>query len=142
MEKNKQSEVKKEIYVDPRHEEHAFDLPFWRDNEKLWALEVPVEDMKTAELLWILEVPFWEDGQGNIVITPKEVIENLDKYPEHRDRIQKSDTAHPLDIMQNKKGRWLTLDGLHRLVKLVLEGKKIVRVRKIPPELIHLTARD
>ncbi|MDO8617748.1 MAG: hypothetical protein Q7N87_02575 [Candidatus Uhrbacteria bacterium] len=133
---------KKKIYVDPRHDEHAFDLPFWRDNEKLWALKVPVEEIEINELLWIFDVPFWEDKDGNIVITPNEVIRDLDKYPDHRDRIKNSNTSHPLDIMKNKKGEWLTLDGLHRLVKLFLEGKKTVRVRKIPPELIHLTARD
>ncbi len=132
----------KKIYVDPSHEEHAFDLPFWRDNQKLWALQVPVEEMSINELLWILEVPFWEDETGNIVITPREVMENQDQYPYHRDKIREADTSYPIDIMQNKKGEWLTLDGLHRLVKLVLEHKTRVRVRKIPRELIHLTARD
>ena len=73
------------IYVDPRHTEHGFDLPFWRDNEKLWALEVPVEKMNIDELLWILDVPFWEDEKGDIVVTPNEVIGNPDKYPIHRD---------------------------------------------------------
>jgi len=136
------SHENKGIHVDPRHQEHAFDLDFWRDNEKLWALEVPVEDMDINELFWILDVPFWEDKDGNIVITPSEVINNLDKYPEHRDRIKTADTTHPLDIMKNKKGKWLTLDGLHRLAKLIIEGKQTIRVRKIPPELIHLTARD
>lgn len=105
-------------------------------------MEVPEETMSINELRWILDVPFWEDGDGNIVITPNEVIHHLDKYPEHRDRIRASDASHPLDIMKNKKGEWLTLDGLHRLVKLILEGKTTVRVRKIPPELVHLTARD
>lgn len=132
----------KEIYVDPRHTEHSFDLPFWRDNEKLWALDVPAEDMDVGELMWMLDVPFWEDEEGNIVITPKDVIHNLDQYPGHRDRIMSSDTSKPLDIMRNRKGEWLTLDGLHRLVKMVLTGESSVRVRKIPPEIIHLTARD
>lgn len=140
---NEESEdKKKEIYVDPRHTEHSFDLPFWRDNSKLWALEVPVEEMSIDELRWIMDVPFWEDEDGNIVITPNEVIQNLDKYPDHRDRIQNSDPSFPLDIMKNKKGEWLTLDGLHRLVKEMLDGKIVVRVRKVPPELVHLTARD
>lgn len=134
--------AKKEINVDPRHEEHAFDLPFWRDNEKLWALDVPVEEMLVDELLWILDVPFLEDEQGNIVLTAREVMDNLDQHPGHRKRLDACDTSFPLDIMKNKKGRWLTLDGLHRLMKLVMAGKINVRVRKIPPELIHLTARD
>lgn len=137
--------MKNEIYVDPRHEEHAFDSSvssFWRDNEKLWALEVPVEDMNASELVWMLDVPFWEDDEGNIVLTPRGVMDNLERYPKHRDRMAQSDTSYPLDIMKNKKGEWLTLDGLHRFAKLVLDGATTVRVRKIPPELIHLTARD
>ncbi len=132
----------KAIYVDPRHEEHAFDLPFWRDNQKLWALEVPVEEMSIEEFTWILDLPFWEDEVGNIVITPKEVITNPDKYAAHWARINSADTSYPLDIMKNKHGKWLTLDGLHRLVKLILDKKTVVQVRKIPPEMIHLTARD
>lgn len=134
--------MKKDIYVDPKHTEHSFDLPFWRDNQKLWNLDVPVEDMNVDKLLWILDVPFWEDEEGNIVITPNEVINNLDNYPKHRDRIQSADTSHPLDIMKNKNGQWLTLDGLHRLVKLILDNESTVKVRKIPPEIIHLTAKD
>lgn len=86
---------KKEIYVDPRHEEHSFDLPFWRDNNKLWALDVPVEEMDIDELLWILDIPFWEDEDGNIVITPNEVINNLDDFPYHRDKIKNCDTSYP-----------------------------------------------
>lgn len=138
----KKEKNKKEIYVDPRHTEYAFDLPFWRDNEKLWALKVPVEEMNIIELMWILDVPFWEDADGNIVFTAREVMNDIDNYPEHRDKIKAADTSYPVDIMKNKKGKWLTLDGLHRLVKLVMEGKRTIRVRKIPPELIHLTARD
>lgn len=132
----------KAIYVDPKHKEHAFDLPFWRDNQKLWALKVPEEEIRIDELLWIFDTPFWEDERGNIVITPNEVINNLDQYPSHRDRIAAADTSYPIDIMKNKKGKWLTLDGLHRLAKLVMEKASIVKVRKIPPKLIHLTARD
>ncbi len=135
-------EKEKDIYVDPRHEEHSFDLPFWRDNKKLWALDIPIEDMDINELLWILDVPFWEDEGGNIVLTPREVMRDLDSYPEHKKRITESDTTYPLDIMKNKRGEWLTLDGLHRFVKLYSEGVSVVHVRKIPPEIIHLTARD
>ena len=75
-------------------------------------------------------------------VTPNEVINNPNKFREHRDKIQAADTSFPIDIMKNKKGKWLTLDGLHRLVKLFLNKETKVRVRKIPPELIHLTARD
>jgi len=138
----KKNEPKKEIYVDPRHKEHSFDLKFWRDNKKLWALDVPVEEMDIDELLWILDIPFWEDKDGNIVIIPNEVINNLDDYPYHRDKINNCDISCPIDIMRNKKGKWLTLDGLHRLVKMFLNKESKIQVRKIPQELIDLTAKD
>ncbi len=144
METNKHDrrDIKKDIYVDPRHEEHSFDLPFWRDNEKLWNLDVSIETMDNNELLWILDIPFWEDEEGNIVITPREVIDNLDKFPYHRDKINQCDTSYPIDIMKNKKNNWGILDGLHRFVKLYIAGESKIQVRKIPPEIIHLTARD
>lgn len=137
-----QDKEQKEIYVDPRHEEHAVNLPFWRDNNKLWALDVPVEEMPVNDFVWMFDVPFWEDPDGNIVISPREVMENMDAFPFHRDKIMNADTSFAIDIMQNKHSKWVTLDGLHRLVKLVMQGIQIVRVRKIPPELVHLTARD
>jgi hypothetical protein len=134
--------TKKNIYESPLLKEHGFNLPFWRDNNKLWALKVPVEEMEINEFLWIFDLPFWEDEEGNIVITPREVIKNPDNYPYHTNKILECDTSYPIDVMKNKKGRWLTLDGLHRLVKLYLNKKTKVLVRKIPPEIIHLTARD
>lgn len=133
---------KKEIYVDPRHIEHGFNLPFWRDNNKLWALEVPIEEIDINELLWILDLPFWEDKDGNIVITPNQVINNLNAYPEHQNKIQNCDASYPIDIMKNKNNKWLILDGLHRLVKMFLNKETKIQVRKIPPELIHLTAKE
>jgi hypothetical protein len=34
------------------------------------------------------------------------------------------------------RGRWLLLDGLHRLTKAKMTGQKKVKVRKIPREAI------
>ena len=140
--KNNSNKSKNDIYVDPNHEEHSFDLPFWRDNNKLWTLDVPTEEMDINDLKWILDIPFWEDEDWNIVITPNEVISNLDEYVYHRDKIYNCDASYPIDIMKNKKWKWLTLDGLHRLVKMILKNETKIKVRKIPPEIIHLTAKD
>lgn len=142
MSKEDKLDPNKATYVDPRNKEHGFDFPFWRDNQKLWALKVPVEEIDIKELSWMVDFPFWEDSKGNIIITPKEVIDNPKKYSYHWNKVKKADTSYPLDIMKNKKGKWCTLDGLHRLVKLILKKELKVKVRKIPPELVHLTARD
>ena len=57
------------------------------------------------------------------------------EYKEEYSRTMKADLSHPIDIMKNK-GRWLVLDGLHRLVKLAILGEKKVKVRIIPREKI------
>jgi hypothetical protein len=43
--------------------------------------------------------------------------------------------------MENK-GRWLILDGLHRLMKLSVEGEEKVKVRIIPREKIPEILKD
>ncbi|MDD2935156.1 MAG: ParB N-terminal domain-containing protein [Candidatus Pacebacteria bacterium] len=103
--------------------------------EKVWALDISVEKMNIEELVWHFETPFlwWGDEVYNL--KPIEVIENPEKYKREYDRTMKADLSHPIDIMENK-GRWLILDGLHRLMKSFILGKKQVNVRIIPPEKI------
>ncbi|MGH7141440.1 MAG: glycosyltransferase [Minisyncoccia bacterium] len=104
------------------------------DNEKVWALDVPTEEMDITELAWHFDVPFlWEDGVYNL--TPREVIEHPKAHEKEYDRTMRADFAHPIEIMHNKE-RWLILDGLHRLMKASMLGDKIVRVRKISRERI------
>jgi|SRR3989344_152479 len=101
------------------------------DNKKVWALNYPVEEINTEELTWHFEIPF--HGYGNEIynLKPIETIDNPKKYNEEYGRTMKSDLSYPIDIMQNK-GRWLILDGLHRLMKAKILGMKKVKVRKIP----------
>lgn len=103
--------------------------------EKVWALDVPTEEMNIDELIWHFDVPFlWENG-GVYNLTSREVIKHPEAHQEEYDRTMNADLVHPIDIMQNK-GRWLILDGLHRLMKASLLSMKTVRVRKIPRERI------
>jgi ASC-1-like (ASCH) protein len=103
--------------------------------EKVWALGVPVEEMDIRELTWHFAVPFlWENGVYNL--TSQEVIDSPDAHAKEYERTMKADLIHPIDIMQNK-GRWLILDGLHRLMKADILGMDKVQVRKIPREHIR-----
>lgn len=113
--------------------EVGFDFSW--DNEKVWELDVPVEETNILELEWHFDVPFWSTLGGYYDLSPNEVLANPGKYSTEFERIMKADMSHPLDIMF-WKSRWLMLDGLHRLVKAKQEGKKKVRVRKIPVEYI------
>lgn len=101
---------------------------------KVWALEVPVEEISADELSWHFDIPFWGEN-GTYNLTPREVIDNPQTHKEEYERTMRVDTSHPIDIMENK-GRWLILDGLHRLAKQVISGEKTVIVRKIPRDKI------
>ncbi len=109
---------------------------------KVWALEEPTVEMDINDLLWHFDIPFWEkEGTDDYNLIPWDVI----KYPEiektHFAKVQAADLVHPIDIMENK-GRWLILDGLHRLVKSYMQGKKTVSVRKIPRSRIPEILKD
>lgn len=102
--------------------------------EKVWALDIPAEDMNMSELIWHFSIPFlWENGVYNL--KPQDVIDNPDKHKDEYVRTMKADLVHPIDIMQNN-GRWLILDGLHRLMKSAILEMDRVRIRKIPRERI------
>ncbi len=100
------------------------------DEKKVWALNEPVTEIPISELEWHFDIPFlWENGVYNL--TPREVINNQQAHTEEYNRTMDSDIAYPIDIMENK-GRWLILDGLHRLMKLSIQGEDKIKVRKIP----------
>lgn len=119
-------------------EDVGFDF-HWSE-EKVWKLNVSVEEMPISELEWHFDVPFWFTENGYYDLKPREVIENPEKWKEEYDRTMNSNLDYPLDIM-HWKNRWLLLDGLHRLVKAKILGLKSVKVRKIPKEAIPLITK-
>lgn len=115
--------------------EVGFDF-HWSE-KKVWALDVPVEEVDILELEWHFDVPFWNTPDGYYDLTPNQVLSDPERYKAEFDRTMKSDLKYPLDIMFWKNS-WLLLDGLHRLVKAKQLGMKKVKVRKIPVESIPL----
>lgn len=115
-------------------EDVGFDFDW--DSKKVWALDLPTVQMDIEDLVWHFDIPFWDkDNTDDWNLTPWEVIGGADNAKGHRDRISKADLSHSIDIMKNK-GKWLILDGLHRLVKAHTLGMKQVNVRIIPREKI------
>ena len=111
------------------------------DECKVWGLDVPSEEMPAVDLVWHFDIPFLQLRPDGHYLTPRQVIDRPDDYPGEYQRTIRADTAYPIDIMR-WKGRWLILDGLHRLMKQTIEGAEVVRVRKIPPGAIPLILRD
>lgn len=124
--------MKKEQDIPQIIKDVGFD--FGWSEEKIWKLDVPAEEMDINELTWHFDIPFlWEDGVYNL--KPQEVIDNSEEHKREYERTMRADLSHPIDIMENK-GRWLILDGLHRLMKANILKMKKVNVRKIPRKLI------
>ena len=121
-------------------EEVGFDFRW--DNKKVWALEVAPEQIPISELTWHLEIPFLAvDKPWGWELTAQEVLDNPEKYTYQIERTNNADTSYPIDIMMNK-GRWLILDGLHRLMKHVMNGDEKVMVRKIDRTFIPQIQKD
>ena len=103
--------------------------------EKVWRIDVSVEEMSIKQLEWHFDIPFlWENGEV-YNLTSREVIEKPNAHKAEYDRTMKADLSYPIDIMENK-GRWLILDGLHRLMKASILGMQTVKVRKISRDYI------
>ncbi len=114
-------------------EKVGFDFS-WSE-KKVWELDVPVEEMNIEELEWHFDIPFWSTQGWYYDLKPIDVIKFPDVYKQEYDRTMEADLSYPIDIMINK-GKWLILDGLHRLLKLKILGKNKVNVRKIPRDNI------
>lgn len=124
---------------DPRPKKlQDVNIAFKKDDRKIWALDLPVTELSIDELLWHFDYPWWEkEGTDDWNLTPQELIDDPKQEPTHYQQIQRADLAHPLQVMRHK-GRWLLLDGMHRLVKAYLNGDSVVSVRKVPRSAIKL----
>ena len=118
----------------PIVEEYWYSIDW--DVEAIWELDLPVQTMPVAELVWHLEVPIWPlDGVG-YVITPNQVMGEPERYAEEYLRVIQADLTYPIDIFHHK-GRWMILDGIHRLAKAVSQGQTVMQVRKEPRSAIR-----
>lgn len=104
-------------------------------NELLWQLDEPTETMDIGDLVWHFDIPWLHTPGHRFNLKPVDIMKYPDRYPEEYARTMRANTKYPIDIMYNND-RWLILDGLHRLMKLVDQGQKTVTVRKISRDLI------
>lgn len=105
------------------------------DEEKVWKLTLPIERIPIKELSWHFEIPFWHSENGHYDLNPQAVLDHPQTYTKEFERMMKSDLSYPLDIMF-WRGKWLLLDGLHRLLKAQYLGHDTVSVRKVPTDII------
>jgi ubiquinone/menaquinone biosynthesis C-methylase UbiE len=104
---------------------------FHWSNSRIWKIKTPVTEMQIKKLEWMLDIPFLDVKKGRYNLTPAEFLSNPKRFKTEYQRTMNADLRYPIDLMLNK-GRWLVLDGLHRLMKAKIIGWKKVNVRKIP----------
>ena len=82
--------------------------------------KLPIVNKHMRGLLWLLDYPIWENGRE---LTPRTVINNPKKYPEHYNRILLADSdTYPIIIYKNH-----IVDGAHRVSKAFLDKKKTIK---------------
>lgn len=117
---------------------YAFD---W-DVEAIWALDLPVSQMPIRRLEWHLDIPAWPLEGRPYVLTPRDVIRQPYRYAEEYARTQRTSLVFPLDVTWHA-GRWVILDGVHRLLKAHELRLDQVSVRKVPRKhLVPLGAKS
>jgi len=118
--------------------EYGFDFDW--DEQDVWKLDYPAQEISIDQLAWHFDVPFWWWDEVDYSLTPQQVMDDPHRYQAQYDRIMASDECYPIDVMENK-GRLVILDGLHRLVKQKIQGKDKVQVRIIPRSEIKNLAK-
>ncbi len=109
---------------------------FKHEDEKIWALNLPGEEVELSILEDNLNIPYLEkEGTDDWNLTPKELIENFQNEPTHYARIQNVSLEYPIKIYFFR-GSWKILDGVHRYCKAIMEGRKSIMACKVNKDMI------
>ena len=118
------------------------DTGFKIDSPKLWAINIPIEEIPISQLEHNLDIPYLEqEGTDDWNLTPRMLLTNFEKEISHANKVNAVDLNHPIEIYLHKN-TWIILDGVHRFTKIVQLGAKTIKVRKVTPEIVEITKRS
>jgi hypothetical protein len=98
--------------------------------DALWRLEHPVEDVSVESFTWLLDLPLWRWQGRRFQLSLRDVLSDPERYRAHWEKAERADTAFPIHVIRHR-GRWVILDGYHRLLKTLARGGSTVRVMKV-----------
>jgi hypothetical protein len=110
----------------------AYILDFHWDLNRLHALDLPVTQLRVADLAHHLDLPFWAHAERPFQLTPHQVAADPFTYRAQYNRTLAADLRHPLDVVHRPDDRITILDGVHRLLRAELEERPLVDVRVLP----------
>lgn len=109
-------------------------LDFHWDPQRLHSLCLPERDVPTSTLEWHLTLPFWAADGKPFQVSPADVAAAPGEHPEQWNRTMAADLRYPLDAYVGSGSRLIILDGVHRLLKAVQEGRQTLRMRVLTAE--------
>lgn len=116
-------------------------IGFKIDEPKLWAVDLPVEEIYISDIEYNLDIPYLEKiGSDDWNLTPRMLIDNFDKELLHAKKVDEADLKYPIEIYLHK-GKWIILDGVHRFTKAIQLRHKTIKVRRITEEIAQMTKR-
>jgi hypothetical protein len=83
---------------------------------KLWALDLKVEPVEVADLLWMFDLPLWQLNGERFKVTPNQVAATPMNFRPQYERVMNADLDFPVHLVAYR-GRLVVLDGVHRLLK-------------------------
>lgn len=98
------------------------------DLGSLQALELPMGSVDVALLTWQLDLPWWRVGDAWFVVTPNQVRAEPRRYAAQWARTMETDLDAPIHVRRTGRGP-VILDGVHRLLKASVEGRKTLPAR-------------
>jgi len=102
----------------------------------LWAMDLPQTTMPIDTLIWHLDVPVWPDAKGRPYrVSPRDVVTQRAENEAEFARVMAADLSYPIDVI-DRGGRYMILDGIHRLTKHWLAGGREMRVRVAPQDAV------
>lgn len=104
--------------------------PFGWTEETLWRLDLPVEAIPVSTFDWLLDLPIWRWQSRRFQLSLTDVLNNPEQYRAHHERAERSDTSYPIHITLHN-GRWIILDGYHRLLKTLIRRESTIKVVKV-----------
>lgn len=105
------------------------------DAEKLGALDIPIVYVEIKDLIWNFDLPLWGKDGESWNLTPWDVINEVPGSASQRKRVEEVDLNFPILVLK-KNGRWLIVDGVHRLVKRYMERQQTISAKIVTWDLI------
>ena len=97
--------------------------------------------MRVRKLEWLLDKPFWKDGHRKFALRPCDVAVDLQRYQADYERAMAADLSRPVNVI-GLSGRWVVIDGLHRVLKAWMCGHEVILAKQAHEEHILLFSRQ